>query len=434
MPISTEAHFPWPNSLWMQAAHSAPVRPKLAAEVIADVTIIGAGFTGLRAALHLAQSGTRVVLLDGGDVGWGASGRTGGQVNPMLPFNSPAKLRDLLGTTYFERLTEVSLHSADELFDMIATNKIDCQARQHGWLRVNHNDRARRKSAKGIREWNAFGAGMEMLDGDDIARISGSQIYGSGVLTPRGGAVHPMMLVQGMAARCRDLGVQIFGQTTASAIVAAQDGWMVRTDQGSVRSDWVIVATNGYTGPLVPKLGASIIPLTPIQIATPPLSASMIETILPQGHTISDSRRIIMFARREPDNRIVYGGLGKQDRAGKISGFDWLIRDATRVFPQLAGVDWAYRWGGQIAVTEDHLPHLHEPEKGLLIGLGYNGRGVAMANVMGRVMAQRVLGAAAQSLPFPITGIRGFSLRALKTTGMGTATGVMRFMDWLETR
>ncbi|MEM8578599.1 MAG: FAD-binding oxidoreductase, partial [Pseudomonadota bacterium] len=212
-----------------------------------------------------------------------------------------------------------------------------------------------------------------------------------------------------------------------------QDGahWRAHTPGGTVRSRQVIVATNGYTDRLVPGLAESIVPLTPIQIATDPLPKDVLDSILPQGHTISDSRRVIMYARREPDGRLVYGGLGRL-RGGAFHGFDWLRRDAVRVFPQLAGTAWTHAWGGRIALTGDHLPHIHQPQEGLLVGLGYNGRGVAMSFVMGRTLAEAALGQT--TLDLPISRITPFPWRRIKRFGMGAAISYMRLRDSFEFR
>ena len=423
-----------PASLWAATAVDSDTHPALTDHIEADVTVIGAGFTGLRAALRLAEGGLNVVVLDAGDVGYGASGRTGGQVNPMLPFNTPDKLRQLLGTTYFERLTETSLASADELFETIEKHQIDCQARQNGWLRVCHNERALRNAQAGVDEWNQFGAGMEIIGRDELAKRSGTSAYSAGVVTPKGGAVQPMSLAIGLAKAAKQRGCTIYGQSAVLDLNKIDQKWIARTKSGQVKSDWVIVATNGYSGDLIPKLSNSILPVTPIQIATNPLPEEVIGSVLPEGHTISDSRRVIMYARREPDNRMVYGGHGNIRPNGEIHGVDWLVKDATRVFPQLKGVKWTHKWGGRIALTDDHLPHLHEPKSGLLVGLGYNGRGVAMSNVMGRVMAERVLGAAANTLPFPTSPIKDIPFRRIQLGGMSTAIWFMRLLDYLETR
>ncbi|KAA2315622.1 FAD-binding oxidoreductase [Pseudooceanicola sediminis] len=424
----------WPDSLWKATAGARDASPVLQGDMRADVTVIGAGFTGLRCALALAEAGSRVVVLDAGDVGWGASGRNGGQVNPMLPHNTPAMLHKILGATYFDRLTQASLTSADELFALIRQYGIACKPRQAGWLRVNHNATARRNAEAGVKAWNTFGAGMYHVDGPELERISGSRAYASGVVTPRGGAVQPLMLARGVASAAIARGTQIFGQSPVTALRKDGDVWRATTPGGSVTSDWVVVATNGYSGELLPGLAASVLPLTPIQIATEPLPDEVVDSILPEGHTISDSRRVIMYARREADNRMVYGGVGKPRRDGTFDGFDWLIRDAERVFPQLKGQRWRYRWGGQVAVTDDHLPHLHEPRSGMLVGLGYNGRGVALSHVMGRVMAERILGADPAALPFPVTQARAFPLGRTKRLGLATAVRLMKLMDYLETR
>jgi sarcosine oxidase len=196
----------------------------------------------------------------------------------------------------------------------------------------------------------------------------------------------------------------------------------------------VIVATNGYTDSLIPNLSKTILPIHPIQMASEPLPEEVIGDVLPQGHTISDSRRVIMYARREPDNRMIYGGHGTADTGRGIGGFDWLRKDVARVFPQLSHVKWTHHWGGHIAITQDHLPHMHEPQEGLLVGLGYNGRGVAMSNVMGRVLAQRVLGAGKDALAFPSSPVKTIPYRRFQVGGMGTAIWFMKLLDYLETR
>lgn len=422
------------SALWAHTAPKSAPHAPLTDHVKSDVTIIGAGFTGLRAALHLAEAGTRVTVLDAGDVAFGASGRSGGQVNPMLPFNGPTELQKILGSTYFERLTDTSLKSADALFDLIKTYQIDCQARQYGWLRVCHNARALAAARTGLAEWNKYGANMQVVTGDALTAMAGTNAYSSGVITPKGGAVQPRSLTIGLANAAKGRGARIHGQSAVTDLTKVGGKWVAKTARGSVTSDWVIVATNGYSDSLIPNLAPSIIPVTTIQIATDPLPQETIGSVLSQGHTISDSRRVIMYARREPDDRMVYGSCGTVGRNGEIGGFDWLQRDAERVFPQLKGVAWTYRWGGRIALTEDHLPHLHEPQPGLVVGLGYNGRGVAMSHVMGRVLAERVLGADAGALAFPVTDVKPMAFRRIKGTVLGTAIWFMRLLDYLETR
>lgn len=422
------------QSLWQSTAPPDKPNAQLQEQISTDVTIVGAGFTGLRAALELSAVGTNVVVLDAADVAWGASGRTGGQVNPLLPFNSPKQLQRLLGSTYFERVTAASLNSADELFDLIKSYQIECEARQKGWLRVNHSSKAHRKSLQDVKNWQAHGSTANVVEGAELHRLSGTTAYQSGVITDKGGAVHPKMLAQGLARAAIERGARFFGQSPVLGIKRNGQKWLCETPTGTVVSDWVIIATNAYSDDLLPGLSQSIVPLTPIQIATAPLPDEIIGSILPEGHTISDSRRVIMYARREPNNRLVYGGLGRPNREGTLSGYDWLQQDAERVYPQLKGVHWSHRWGGHIAITDDHLPHLHEPQPGLLVGLGYNGRGVAMSTVVGRMLSERVLGADPNSLALPVSQIKPVFFRRGKMFGMGPAIWFMRVLDYLETR
>lgn len=424
----------WPRSLWAHTAPPARSSGALDGSLSVDVAIIGGGFTGLRAALHLSEAGTQVAVLDATDVGWGASGRTGGQVNPMMPFNSPARIEKMIGNRAFTLLAEQSLNSADEVFDLIETHQIDCQARQKGWLRVLHSTQAHKKAEADVRNWVALGAEMQVVGQDEVTRLSGSTFYQSGIVNPRGGAIQPLMYVRGLAEAARQHGAHIFGGSAVTSLKKVGDRWRLITARGHVDAAWVIVGTNGYTDKLIPNLAKTIIPISPVQIASGPLPPEVIDDILPDGHTISNSRRIIMYARREPDNRIVYGGHGATDKRGNLVGFDWLAKDAERVFPQLRGTRWTHRWGGRIAITGDHLPHLHEPKPGLVIGLGYNGRGVAMANVMGRVMAERVLGASPNALPFPVNDIAKIPMRGLQVFGMPFVIRMMRLRDYLETR
>ncbi len=422
------------DSFWAHTAPPTQASPELRTALSTDVVVIGAGFTGLRAALELAEAGTQVVVLDAGDIGWGASGRTGGQVNPMLPFNTPAQIRQRVGEQYFERLTTVSLNSADELFALIRKHGIECQARQNGWLRVDHTTKAQRQSVANAAIWNQHGAEMIPLGADEVQRLSGTRAYQSGILVPKGGAVQPLLLARGLAAKAKAHGARIYGNSPVNTLTRTAAGWVVKTPGGQVVAEWVILATNGYTDGLLKGLANSILPLMPIQIATDSLSEAQISTLLPGGHTISDTRRVIMYARREPENRFVFGGFGKTQANGTPGGFEWLVQDAERIFPSLNGVDWRFRWGGNVALTSDHLPHLHEPQPGLLAGLGYNGRGVAMSHVMGRVLAERVLGKAREDLPFPVTAINNMPFRSLQMLGKGSVINWMRLLDALETR
>ena len=298
------------KAVWQETAPKRSSGASLDQELHCDIAIVGAGFTGLRAALALAESGSKVAVFDIGEVGHGASGRSGGQVNPMLPVAKPEDLRRVVGDSYFVRLAEVSLGSADELFDLVRRYRIDCDARQHGWLRADHCAHGRDEARAAARAWNAFGADIVFLDGDEVSRLSGTKAYSSATLSRKGGAVQPLALVRGLAKAAEKAGAWIYERSVVRDLKRVDQRWTMTAAGHPVFADRVLLATNGYTDDLLPGLKRSVLPLTPVQIATDPLDEDEIGAILPDGHTISDTRRVIMYARREPDNRMVFGGLG----------------------------------------------------------------------------------------------------------------------------
>ena len=421
------------NSLWQATGIELDTNPILEDEIHTDVVIVGAGFTGLSAALQLSENNTNVVVLDKYDVGFGASGRNGGQVNPMLPYNSPEDIQKIIGNHFFENLCQASLNSADALFELIEKYKIDCDARQKGWLRVDHCEKARKTSLHNAEGWIKYGAKMEPVDQTEVERLSGTSFYKSGIIAEKGGAVQPLSLARGEAKAAIKLGAKIFSNSPVTALNKQGDKWVVDTPKGKVTANWVILATNGYTDGLYSGLSKSLLPIVSVQMATEPLDDDQIGEILPEGQTISDTRRSIMYSRREPDNRMVFGGHGKVTKNG-FAGFEHMIKDVSQIFPSLKNVDWKFRWGGKLAVTDDHLPHYHEPEAGLIVGLGYNGRGVAMSHVMGKCLADRVLDMPVKQLPFPSTKINSIPFWGIQMMGVGPVVSVMKILDKLESR
>ncbi len=423
----------WPDSLWVATATPDLPTEALEAELVLDTAIVGGGFTGLRAALVLAEAGQRVAVLEERAVGWGASGRNGGQVNPLPPLNGPDRIAQLVGTERFPLLAKTILGSADETFDVISRYAIDCGARQKGWIRTDHCDKAKRQSRAVAEAWNRFGADIAFLDGPEVEEATGTKGYKSATLIGAGGALQPLSYARGLARAALAAGAAIYSKTPA--ITLEQDGarWKIRTPRGRVTADRVLLCTNGYTDKLWPGLAQTVVPLVSIQAATEPLSGAAYDSILPHGRTMADTRRTIIYGRHEPDGRILFGGIGSVN-GHDDAAFDAMRQGVEQLYPALRGVRWEYRWGGQIAVTQDHLPHLHEPAPGLLAGLGYNGRGVAMSTVMGRVLAERILGKADADCPFPVSPIKAYPLRRFYQLGADLVVRIMRYQDEREVR
>lgn len=419
------------DSLWAATAGPAPATPPLTGDRRADVVVVGGGFTGLRAAIVLAEAGADTVVVEAAEAGWGASGRNGGQVNPLLPENTPDTVAAMIGAAAAEKLCRLAMDSADELFALIQRLGIHCDPRQEGWLRVAHCRAAARSWTRQCESWIAAGAEIEIIEGDRLAALTGSTAYVMGSLTRRGGAIQPLSFARGLAQKAVAAGAEIYGSTPALGLERDARGWSVTTPDGSVVADTVLLCTNGYTDSLWPGLAGSVVSLTSVQVASEPLPDDVRDSILPGGHTLSDTRRTILYGRREPDGRMVLGSIGQGD-AGTTPDFRRLRREAVRIFPQLAGATWRHEWGGRVAITEDNLPHLHEPAPGLLVGLGYNGRGVAMATVMGRLLAERALGKAASDLPIPTTPVRPYPFGAYTGFGLPLAIAWMGLRDRID--
>lgn len=427
------ADWSWPDSLWVATATPAPETSALEGDLTLDTAIVGAGFTGLRAALVLAEAGQRVAVLDACAVGWGASGRNGGQVNPLPPLNGPDDIARMFGAERLPLLAKTILGSADETFEVIARYGIDCGARQKGWLRTDHCDKAKRSSRAIAEAWNRHGANITFLDGEEVERATGTKAYKSATLIHSGGAVQPLSYARGLARAAMAAGAEIFSETPALSLTQEGKHWVIRTPEGRVTAERVLLCTNGYTDKLWPGLAQTVVPLVSIQAATEPLSGAAFDSILPNGRTMADTRRTIIYGRHEADGRILFGGIGSViGRDG--AAFDALRKAVEALYPSLRGVRWQYRWGGRLAVTKDHLPHLHEPAPGLLAGLGYNGRGVAMSTAMGRILAERILGQADADCPFPVSPIKPYPLRQLYQVGADMVVGMMRYQDGREAR
>ncbi|MGB7286818.1 MAG: FAD-dependent oxidoreductase [Salaquimonas sp.] len=405
----------------------------LAESLSTDILIIGAGFTGLRCALALAEAGINVVVVDKEYVGFGASARNGGQVNPMLPVVNPAELRNAVGDLWFERIATTSLGSADELFDLIEKYQIQCNVRRNGWLRVNHSEKARQTATKGAQEWNQFGAGFEFYGEEDTIRLSGSPAFKSATLNPKGGAVHPLKLLTGLANAAKTAGAKIYSNAGVDELKRNDGKWFASCGQNKITAGKVVVGTNGYTkGDVWKPLENTILPLCPIQIATDKLPDDIGNEILKEGHTISDTRRLIMYARRETSGEFIFGGIGYKKPNGQVGGYSWLDQDIKKIYPQLSQFKFDYKWTGQIGLTQGRIPQILEPAPGLISGMGYNGRGVAMANVIGRILSDRILGIAPDKLDFPITTIKPMPWRNIQSIGAPLAMAWWRVLDNTE--
>lgn len=423
-----------PPSLWTATAEPGPECPPLAEKVRCRVAVVGGGISGLSTALHLAKRGIEVAVLEANEVGWGASGRNGGQVIPGLKSN-PDALVYRFGPDLGPRLVAAVGGAADLVFELITHHGIRCDAVQKGWIQPARCAAALALCRDRFRQWEAYGAPVEELDRAQVTEMVGSRAFVGGWIDHRAGGLHPLSYARGLASAVLGLGGRIFAGTRVQGLAPSGDGgWQLSSVGGTLEAEAVVLATNGHTQGLWPSLARTIIPLYSFQIATEPLPEAVRKAILPGGQVASDARRLLNYFMIDRDGRLLMGGRGPfRDRPDWVDA-DSLRDDIRRLFPEAAKASLAYLWAGRIAMTTSHLPHIHTLAPGLYAGLGFNGRGVAMATLFGRWLAHLAAGGEPEEIPLPLTAARPLALHALHRPVVTGLIGLNRLRDWWEER
>lgn len=420
------------NSLWTATAKRMPDFPQLAGRNKTDVAVVGGGFSGLSTALHLAEAGVQVTLLEAQQPGWGASGRNGGQINVGLK-DAPSVIRKKFGKEYGNRMIEMSGKAGDLVFDLIEKHDIDCNAIRPGWLRAAHTTKTLDELHNLALEWRGLGADVRPLGRDEMARLTGTDDYLGGLIDMRGGNLQPFNYAVGLADAAQELGAVIHGGSAVTKIEQTAKGHCVHTSTGSVEAPQVVLCTNAYSNKdLHANLAKSVLPVRSVQIATKPLSDNIRKSILPELHALSDARRLLLYFRLDADGRFLMGGRGTYNDTSTRRQFERLKRITAKLYPQLADAEWDYAWGGFVALTRDHYAHLHEIAPGLKAGLGYNGRGVAIATAMGAVLAKWAQGAPNDELAFPVTTIKPLPFSFARETMVEAEILRLRLLDKLR--
>jgi len=419
------------QSLWSVTAPPGPECAALGTPVKAQVAIIGAGYTGLAAALLLAEAGTDVVVLESRDVGDCASGLNGGQVIPGVK-HDPDTLEALFGAKAGARLIGTAAAAPEVVFALIERLGIACDATRTGWIQPATSEAALQQQAQRVEQWRRRAAPVELLSRAQVAQLTGSGRYLGGLLDRRGGTVQPLSYVRGLARAALGAGARIFTRSAALRLARVSGGYRIDTAAGSVSAPQVIIATNAYTGAVTGNLRRSIVRVPSFQVATAPIPEKLRATILPGGQSASDTWRLLRYFRVDVSGRLLMGTRGTFAAAPSTHTVRHHYRAVAEIYPQLAGLGFEYHWGGFVAMTPDHLPHLHELSPGLTAGLGYNGRGVAMATVMGGLLARRALGEPLDELGFPVTPVRPVPLHAFSGLGVRATIQYLRLADALS--
>jgi len=416
------------QSLWSVTAPPGPAFTPLSGTQRAQTAVIGGGYTGLSAALHLAEAGRDVVVLEAVEIGERASGVNGGQVIPGVKAD-PDALEAMLGPYAGGRLVTTAASGPDLVFDLIARHGIQCEATRTGWIQPATSEAALAQLARRAEQWWRRGAAVDLLSRAEVLQLTGSALYCGGLLDRRGGTVQPLAYVRGLAHAVTRAGARIFTQSPALRLTRKTGAWHIETPQGSVSAPVVLIATDADTGALNEQLRRTVVPVPSFQVATAPIPAALRRTILPDGQAASDTWQLLRYFRLDASGRLVLGSRGTFARTPAQHDVQRHYRAVHEIYPQLKGIKFEYHWGGMVAMTRDNLPHLHELAPGLLAGLGYNGRGVAMATVMGRLLARRALGAPVVELGFPVTPVLPMPFHSLSGLGARATIQYLRCMD-----
>lgn len=383
----------YPASWYATTANFLPEFPKLQGSVSADVCIVGGGYTGLSAALHLAEAGYKVVLLEAHRVGWGASGRNGGQVGTGLN-KDQAELESLFGKTQAKALWDLSLEAVNLCKALIHKHTISCDL-QAGIIHADHHQRfvagSREFAEKLQRDYDY--QDIHFLDQSALQQELHSPLYYGGVLNLGAAHLHPLNYALGLAQAAQQAGVTIYEY---SPVLSYSNGSQVevKTEQGIVTAEYLILACNGYLDNLEPKVASRVMPINNYIVATEPLTEAQTQDLIPNRYAVADSAFVVNYFRLSADNRLLFGG-GESYSFKFPENIPALVHPRMlAVFPQLADAKLDYAWGGTLAVTANRLPYFTRLQPNVFSVSGYSGHGVALATLAGKLLSEVIAGTA----------------------------------------
>jgi glycine/D-amino acid oxidase-like deaminating enzyme len=393
------------HGLWELTAPPAPKTGPLQGDVTVDVVIIGGGYTGLSSALHLAERGVKVAVLEAVEIGYGGAGRNVGLVNAGM-WVMPDTLVETLGRHYGERVLNLLGNGPQRVFDLIDKHGIDCETVRAGTLHCAVGAKGFKELEQRAAQWQSRGAPVVLLDAQATAAKVGTSAYTGSLLDMRAGTIQPLAYARGLATAALSAGAEIF--TQSSVISATSDGrrWSVCTAEGSASADWVIVATDAYgTGPWS-ELRREQVHLPYFNFATRPLSDNLRNSILPERQGAWDTAEVLSSFRFDRSGRLVFGSVGALKGTGAAIHRAWARRALRKLFPQIGDIAFEAEWYGQIGMTADNLPRFHKLDRNVIAFSGYNGRGIAPGTTFGAVLASHVLGETSEAdLPLPVSAV-----------------------------
>lgn len=422
-----------PRSLWEATASPARSFPALARDASCDVAIIGAGYSGLSAAARLAELGEDCVLLEANRIGWGASGRNGGVVSSKFR-PSFLKMAQVHGLDCARQMYALGKEAVDSLQGLIERFQIaEAGFCREGMLRCAHNRRAFEKVSAEA-EWQRRELGdrtTRILSAEEVAEETGSRAFFGGVLTADAGMLHPLNYARGLArALSEQMGVSLHEGTPALQVRREGGRLVIETPGGCVRARRLLLASNSYSqfSPVSDRIRRAVVPFRSAIIATEPLNEELAGSLLVKGRSYGETRRMMRWFRKA-EGRFLFGGRGAFGKEDSAAAFQALHRGMVSLFPQLRHVPLAFKWSGHVAMTLDQLPHAGALDKEIFLAAGYNGSGVAMSGLLGRKVAEMMVGKQPDLGLMSIAGFRPVPFYPVREVGIRLVAAWYGFLD-----
>jgi glycine/D-amino acid oxidase-like deaminating enzyme len=404
------------SNLWHRSGGEPISAPPLTGDAVADAVVIGGGFTGCSAALHMAEAGARVVLLEAGAVGDGGSGRNVGLVNAGL-WLEPEKVEAALGVEAGARLNAILAAGPELVFALIEKHGMACEPLRAGTLHCAHSPAGLAGLKERLRQYRARGWPVRLLSAAETQDATGTSVFYGALLDPRAGTIQPLAYARGLARAAIAAGARIHEHSAASAIAHESRRWRVTTLAGSVTAPSLLLATNAYHLPLAGAPAPHYTPVHYFQFATAPLGEVALAKIFPLRQGCWDTATVMSSFRLDAAGRLLVGGIGALAGAGHGIHGRWARRKLAALFPQAANAPFEHGWHGRIAMTADHIPKIVRLGPRAIAVHGYSGRGIAPGTVFGMAAAQFLASGDESGLPLPPQEVYGEGWTSLKSAG-----------------
>ena len=383
----------YPHSYYAATARPFARLPALQGDAEADVVVIGGGYTGVSAALNLAERGYRVVLIEQARIGWGASGRNGGQINTGLR-KGPVELIARYGRERAKALFDLAEEGRAIIRERVARHHIRCDLKPNTLFVAHRPSEAGWMRAEVAALEKEFGYTKALfVPREDLDEHIGSAAFHAGIADWGGRHLHPLNYALGLAQAAIDAGARLHEHTRATAVEEAEGGVTVSTGQGRIKASYAVIACDAYLGALEPRIAGRIMPIANFIIATEPLSETEARALIPNDACVCDSRFVVNYFRLSGDRRMLWGGGEKYTPAPPPDIAAFVRPHMVKVFPQLADKKIEYGWSGMVGITMSRLPNLGRIGN-VFYAQGYSGQGVAITGIAGKLIAEALSGAA----------------------------------------